>query len=74
MTSGPRAEALADLPSVVVASERLDEHPQWRLMLPGELLRVGPDLRVTSQVALPDPPARPLALADLHAQAAASQT
>ncbi|MFL6116808.1 MAG: class II glutamine amidotransferase [Catenulispora sp.] len=69
-----RAEDLAEVPSVVVASERIDENPQWRPLGPGELVHVGPGRRVTSQVAIPDPPAHPLTLADLHPQAAASQT
>ncbi|QLJ02213.1 class II glutamine amidotransferase [Streptomyces sp. NEAU-sy36] len=65
--------ALAGSPSVVVASERMDENPHWRLLAPGELLHVGPDLRTTSRIALPDPPAHPLTLADLRPDAAASQ-
>ncbi|MFD0634610.1 class II glutamine amidotransferase [Catenulispora yoronensis] len=68
-----RADGLADVPSVVVASERLDDNPAWRLLLPGELLHVGPDRRIVSQIALPEPPAHRLTLADLHPQAAASQ-
>jgi predicted glutamine amidotransferase len=68
-----RSAHLADRPSVVVASERLDESPDWRLLASGELLHVGPDLRVTSRIALPDPPAHPLSLSDLHPAAAASQ-
>jgi glutamine amidotransferase len=39
----------------------------------GELLHVGPDLEVTTSVALGEPPARPLTLADLSPHAAASQ-
>jgi glutamine amidotransferase len=58
---------------VVVASERMDDHPGWRPLEPGELLHVGPDLRVSSRVALPDPPAHLLTLSDLHPAAAASQ-
>lgn len=52
------AERLAHHPSVVVASEPMDDHPGWRLMEPGELLHVGPDLSLTSTLILPDPPAR----------------
>jgi predicted glutamine amidotransferase len=61
------SEHLARHPSVVVASEPLDEHPGWRLLDPGELLRVDADLRVTSRIALPDPPARPMPVSYLHA-------
>lgn len=68
-----RVERLADLPSVVVASERLDENPDWRPLRPGELVHVAPDQRITSRIALPDPPVHPLTLADLHPHAAASQ-
>lgn len=64
---------LADHPAVVVASERMDDHPEWRPMEPGELLHVGPDLRTTRHLLLPEPPAHPLTLADLRPEAAASQ-
>jgi glutamine amidotransferase len=68
-----RSGDLATVPAVVVASERMDEDPQWRLMDAGELLHVGPDLEVTTSVALGEPPARPLTLADLSPHVAASQ-
>lgn len=68
-----RSARLGALPSVVVASEPMDENPLWRLMEPGELLHVGRDLHPTSRIALPDPPAHPLSLADLEPAAAASQ-
>lgn len=53
------SDTLAQLPCVVVASEPMDNHPDWRLMNPGELLHVGADLSVTSTLVLADPPARP---------------
>lgn len=56
---------LAELPAVIVASERMDDTPHWREMEPGELLHVGPDLHLSRQVALPDPPAGQLTLDDL---------
>ncbi len=65
--------ALAGLSSVVVASEPMDESAHWRPLAPGELLRVGRELGVTSRIALPDPPAHPLTLAELRPDAAASQ-
>ncbi|MCC5477703.1 class II glutamine amidotransferase [Streptomyces barringtoniae] len=68
-----RSAHLGDRPSVVVASEPMDENPHWQLMAPGELLHVDADLQVTSRIAVPDPPARPLTLSDLRPQAAASQ-
>lgn len=64
---------LSERPAVVVASEPMDENPHWRLMDPGELLHVDGEGRITSQIALFDPPAQPLTLADLRPAAAASQ-
>jgi glutamine amidotransferase len=64
---------LADHPAVVVASERMDDNPDWRRMEPGELLHLDPELHVTHQIVLPEPPARQLTLDDLHPDAAASQ-
>jgi predicted glutamine amidotransferase len=57
-TSSVHAPALADTPSVVVASEELDGENAWRMLAPGELVHVRPDLSVDSAVALPQPPAR----------------
>jgi predicted glutamine amidotransferase len=56
-TSSVHAPALQELPSVVVASEELDGERGWRMLAPGELLHVRPDLTVESAVVLPDPPA-----------------
>ncbi|MBZ4323068.1 class II glutamine amidotransferase [Streptomyces huiliensis] len=64
---------LSAVPSTVVASERMDDNPHWRLLDPGELLHVGPDHAATSHAVLPRPPAHPLTLADLHPHAAAAQ-
>jgi predicted glutamine amidotransferase len=68
-----RSDDLSDRPSVVVASEPMDENPHWRLMEPGELLHVDRRLHTTSRLVLPDPPVHPLTLADLRPTAAASQ-
>jgi predicted glutamine amidotransferase len=68
-----RSGDLAAAPAVVVASERMDDNPAWRSLAPGELLHIDADLRVTSITAVPQPPQHPLALADLHPRAAASQ-
>lgn len=68
-----RSEQAARQPVVVVASERLDDDPGWRELAPGELLRVGPTLDVSSEIALGQPPARLLSLADLDEAARASQ-
>jgi predicted glutamine amidotransferase len=69
-----RSSDLAQVASVVVASERMDDDPGWRLLRPGELIRVEPGTGLTSSVAVPRPPARQLAVTDLHPRAAASQT
>ena len=68
-----RSAALARLPAVVVASERMDEDPGWRALEPGELLHVGGDLTVTATRPFAGPPAHRLTLADLDRRAAASQ-
>jgi predicted glutamine amidotransferase len=56
--SSVRVPSLTGAASVVVASERLDGEGGWRMLAPGELLHVGPDLRVESAVVLPGQPAR----------------
>lgn len=56
------SEHLADHPSVVVASEPLDDHPDWRLLDAGELVHVGPDLQVTSTIAVDHGPTHVLEL------------
>jgi predicted glutamine amidotransferase len=57
-TSSMHVPELADAASVVIASEELDGEDGWRMLAPGELVHVGPDLRVRSQIVLPDPPER----------------
>jgi glutamine amidotransferase len=57
-TSSMHVPELADAPSVIIASEELDGEGGWRMLVPGELIHVGPDLTVHSQTVLPDPPAR----------------
>jgi predicted glutamine amidotransferase len=68
-----RSDDLAVCDCVVVASERMDDHPAWRMLEPGELLHVAPDLHVASTVPIADPPAHQLTLEDLSSRAAASQ-
>jgi hypothetical protein len=63
----------ADRPLVVLASERMDEDPGWRLLDGGELLHIDGSLQVSSELILEHPPARPLTLADLSPKAQASQ-
>ncbi|TKV55973.1 class II glutamine amidotransferase [Nakamurella flava] len=61
---------------VVVASERMDSEPGWRLLHPGELVHArgrGDDLQVRTRIAVIEPPRQQLTLADLSPEAAASQ-
>lgn len=67
------SSTLAGADAVVIASEKMDENPHWRLMESGELVHIGPDLQVTQKVVLPDPPAHRLTLDDLRPEAAKSQ-
>ena len=53
---------LADHPSVVVASEPLDDHAGWRLLESGELVHIAADLDITSSIAVDFPPATLLEL------------
>jgi glutamine amidotransferase len=57
-TSSIRVPALGAAASVVVASEELDGESGWRMLAPGELVHVQPNLSVESAVAIPEPPAR----------------
>jgi predicted glutamine amidotransferase len=68
-----RSGDLSTRPAVVVASEPMDEDPGWHALRSGELLHVGPDLRVTITRALERPPANQLTLDDLTGKAASSQ-
>jgi glutamine amidotransferase len=57
---------------VVFASEPMDDD-DWQLLAPGELVHVDADLRVTRQLAFPEPPKHELRHEDLSAKAASSQ-
>ena len=67
------SDDLADRPSVVVASEVMDDDNGWRALQPGELVHVGPDLEVEITKAIDRQPAHPLTLDDLEPAAATSQ-
>lgn len=58
---------------VVVATERMDDDPAWRLLGPDELLHVDGDLRCRCTPVVGHAPKQLLTLADLDARAAASQ-
>ena len=49
---------LHEAPSVVIASEQLDGESGWRMLAPGELVHVGPDLSVHSAIVISQQPAR----------------
>jgi glutamine amidotransferase len=67
-----RSDDLTASDSILFASEPMDEHPDWRLLESGELVRVTPDLRCESTM-IAERPAHQLTLEDLSARAAASQ-
>ncbi|MGA8117958.1 MAG: class II glutamine amidotransferase [Actinocatenispora sp.] len=60
--------------ATVVASERMDDDPGWRLLRAGELVHVDGSGRLDSHQALTGAPRYPLRLTDLGSHAAASQT
>ncbi|HZA09206.1 class II glutamine amidotransferase [Mycobacterium sp.] len=64
---------LETYPSLVFASEPMDDDPGWRLLDPGTLVHVDADLSVTERVVLPEPPKHQLRREDLTITAAASQ-
>jgi predicted glutamine amidotransferase len=68
-----RSGELAHRRAVIVASEEMDEDAGWRLLQSGELVHVDGELKTTVRRVIEGPPAHPLRLSDLDAQAAASQ-
>ncbi len=58
---------------MIIATERMDDDPGWRLPDPGELLHVRSTLEVSTTAPFAAEPARLLRLADLEPAAAASQ-
>ncbi|HEV7205810.1 MAG TPA: class II glutamine amidotransferase [Jatrophihabitans sp.] len=68
-----RSDHLSRRPSVVVASERMDDDDRWRLLDPGELVHVASDLTVDARRQFDRPPRHQLSLSDLEAEVAASQ-
>ena len=69
-----RSEHLCTRPSVVFATERMDDDPRWSLLAPGELVHVDAALRITRDLVLPDPPRHLLRREDLSAPVAARAT
>ena len=68
-----RSDHLSAGPSVVFASEPMDDDPAWQPLQPGELVHVDADLQVHRRIVLPQPPARQLTLDDLTGVAAQAQ-
>ena len=56
-TSSVHVPALESTASVVIASEQLDGESGWRMLAPGELVHIRPDLSVDSLITIPQPPA-----------------
>ncbi len=67
-----RSDQLAEKASVLVATERLDEDPAWRLLGDGVLVHVNVDLEVDTSSPFPAP-RHLLTRADLDAASEASQ-
>jgi glutamine amidotransferase len=64
---------LSILPATVIASERMDTDPDWRLLESGELIHVDSDLRVSSTIAVPFPPAHMIDLSKMTTREAIAQ-
>ena len=63
----------ASRPTVVLASEKMDDDPGWRMLRSGELLHVTDRLQTHATIVRERPPARLLTLADLEGRARSSQ-
>jgi predicted glutamine amidotransferase len=68
-----RSDHLRIQPSVVFATEKMDDDPRWRLIDPGELVHVDAGLQISHDLVLPDPPKYQLHLDDLSPTAQAAQ-
>jgi predicted glutamine amidotransferase len=52
----------ADVPLVVIASERISDEGEWDEIEVGELVHIGPDLEVDREIIVDAPPAHPMVL------------
>jgi predicted glutamine amidotransferase len=68
-----RSEHLRARSSVVFATKRMNDDPRWRLLDPGELVHVDSALRITRNLAFPDPPRHLLRSQDLSSSAQQAQ-
>jgi predicted glutamine amidotransferase len=73
-TSRIRADSqhLGERPSVVFATEPMDDAARWQLIEPGELIHVDAGLQISRDLVLPDPPRHRLRPEDLSSAALAS--
>jgi glutamine amidotransferase len=60
-------------PSVVFATEQMDDDPRWRLIDPGELVHVDAGLQISRDLVLPDSPRHQLRREDLSVAVEAAQ-
>jgi predicted glutamine amidotransferase len=67
------SEDAVDQPLVVLASERMDSDPGWRLLEPGRLVHIDKALQVSTHTILPDAPKHPLTIDELNPTAKRSQ-
>lgn len=66
-----QAERGGDQRIVVIASERMDADPGWEAVAAGELVHVGPDLRVDRETLLTEPPRHQMVLTGRDAESQA---
>jgi glutamine amidotransferase len=66
------SQHLRSRPSVVFATEPMDDAARWRLIDPGELVHVDDGLQISRELVLPDPPRHQLRDKDLSPTALAS--
>jgi glutamine amidotransferase len=60
-----QARELSFLPAAVIASERMNTNPAWRLLESGELVHIDSALNVTSTIAVDFPPVHMIDLAQM---------
>jgi predicted glutamine amidotransferase len=66
------SQSLREQPSVVFATEPMDDAARWQLIEPGELIHVDAGLQISRDLVLPDPPRHQLRPEDLSPAALAS--
>ena len=66
------SQSLHGQPSVVFATEPMDDAARWQLIEPGELIHVDAGLQISRDLVLPDPPRHQLRPEDLSPAAFAS--